>query len=49
MRVLLKGGAVRVPYIMVGLSRALHLVMTGREVNADEDKSRCLADRVVPK
>ena len=42
------GGTVRLPYI-VGLSRALDLIMTGRAVHATEALSIGLANRVVPK
>ena len=42
------GGSVRLPYI-IGLSRALDLIMTGRRVNGKEAYSMGLADRVVPK
>ena len=45
---MLDGGAVRLPYI-VGLSRALDLIMTGRPVSAQEAHSMDLVNRVVPK
>ena len=45
---LLDGGTVRLPYI-VGVSRALDLIMTGRPVGAQEAHSMGLANRVVPK
>ena len=45
---LLDGGTARLPYI-IGLSRALDLVMTGRPVDAREAHSIGLANRVVPK
>ena len=44
---LLDGGNVRLPYI-VGLSRALDLILTEREVFAEEVKLIGLANRVVP-
>ncbi|KAK3708847.1 hypothetical protein QZH41_016276 [Actinostola sp. cb2023] len=44
---LLDGGAVRLPYI-IGLSRALDLIMTGRAVHSDEALHIGLANRVVP-
>jgi enoyl-CoA hydratase len=44
---LIDGGTVRLPRI-VGLGRALDLVLTGREVRADEALRIGLADRVVP-
>ena len=44
---LLDGGTVRLPYI-VGLSRALDLILTGRPVSAEEAKLIGLANRVVP-
>ena len=44
---LLDGGSVRLPYI-VGLSRALDLIMTGRPVTAKEAQSMGLVNRVVP-
>ncbi|XP_029195776.1 enoyl-CoA hydratase EchA19-like [Acropora muricata] len=45
---LLDGGTARLPYI-VGLSRALDLIMTGRPVSATEAHSMGLVNRVVPK
>ena len=45
---LIDGGTVRLPRI-VGLGRALDLILTGRPVLADEAKQIGLADRVVPK
>lgn len=44
---LIDGGTVRLPRI-VGLGRALDLILTGREVGADEARAIGLADRVVP-
>lgn len=44
---LLDGGTARLPYI-VGLSRALDLIMTGRPVSAKEALSMGLVNRVVP-
>jgi enoyl-CoA hydratase len=44
---LIDGGTVRLPRI-VGLGRALDLVLTGRAVHADEALRIGLADRVVP-
>ncbi len=44
---LIDGGTVRLPHI-VGLGRALDLILTGREVGADEALRIGLADRVVP-
>jgi enoyl-CoA hydratase/carnithine racemase len=44
---LIDGGTVRLPRI-VGLGRALDLILTGRPVSADEAKQIGLADRVVP-
>jgi enoyl-CoA hydratase len=43
---LIDGGTVRLPRI-VGLGRALDLILTGRAVGADEAKAIGLADRVV--
>ncbi len=45
---LIDGGTVRLPK-MVGLGRALDLVLTGRPVNSDEAMRIGLADRVVPR
>jgi enoyl-CoA hydratase len=45
---LIDGGTVRLPRI-VGLGRALDLVLTGRPVHADEALQIGLVDRVVPK
>lgn len=42
------GGTARLPYI-VGLSRALDLIMTGRPVGAEEAINMGLVNRVVPK
>jgi enoyl-CoA hydratase len=44
---LIDGGTVRLPWI-VGLGRALDLILTGRAVGADEALRIGLADRVVP-
>jgi enoyl-CoA hydratase len=44
---LIDGGTVRLPQI-VGLGRALDLILTGRPVGADEALRIGLADRVVP-
>jgi enoyl-CoA hydratase len=44
---LIDGGTVRLPHI-VGLGRALDLILTGRPVRADEALRIGLADRVVP-
>jgi enoyl-CoA hydratase len=45
---LIDGGTVRLPRI-VGLGRALDLILTGRPVGADEALQMGLANRVVPK
>jgi len=45
---LIDGGTVRLPHV-VGLSRALDMILTGREVAADEAKQIGLIDRLVPK
>ena len=45
---LVDGGTVRLPRI-VGLGRALDLILTGRPVDADEALRIGLADRVVPR
>lgn len=45
---LIDGGTVRLPRI-VGLGRALDLVLTGRPVSAEEARTMGLVDRVVPK
>jgi enoyl-CoA hydratase len=44
---LIDGGNVRLPQV-VGLGRALDLILTGRAVGADEALSMGLANRVVP-
>jgi enoyl-CoA hydratase len=44
---LIDGGTVRLPRI-VGLGRALDLILTGRELGAEEARAIGLADRVVP-
>jgi enoyl-CoA hydratase len=44
---LIDGGTIRLPQI-VGLGRALDLILTGRPVGADEALRIGLADRVVP-
>jgi enoyl-CoA hydratase len=45
---LIDGGTVRLPRV-VGLGRALDLILTGRGVSADEALRMGLVDRVVPK
>jgi enoyl-CoA hydratase len=44
---LIDGGTVRLPQI-IGLGRALDLILTGRSVDADEALSMGLVDRLVP-
>lgn len=44
---LIDGGTVRLPRL-VGLSRALDLILTGREIGAREAHEFGLANRVVP-
>ncbi|XP_037956918.1 probable enoyl-CoA hydratase echA8 [Teleopsis dalmanni] len=41
------GGTVRLP-AMIGFSRALDLILTGRQVNADEAYKMGIANRIVP-
>ena len=45
---LIDGGTVRLPRI-VGMGRALDMILTGREVSADEALAMGLVNRVVPK
>lgn len=44
---LIDGGTIRLPRL-VGLSRALDLILTGREIGAKEAHEFGLANRVVP-
>lgn len=44
---LIDGGTVRLPQL-IGLSRALDMILTGRPVTADEAVQMGLANRVVP-
>jgi len=45
---LIDGGTVRLPR-MIGISRALDLILTGRAVRADEALAWGIANRVVPR